>query len=232
MNIDPRTSVIKERLSGIKKIVAVTGWKGGIGKSVIASVCALILAARGKKTGLLDLDFTGASAHVILGAGGLFPEEEKGITPPRINGVKFMTISFFSKNRAVALRGKAVSNAIIELLAITKWGKLDYLIIDMPPGISDAALDAVKFIRKARVLAVTTPSKIAGDVLGRALPLYKRLGVKICAVVENMSRGEKRKKGISACLPYDEKLEKAVGHPEELLKTRFAEKLKKILKVI
>jgi len=145
--IDPRVSVIYDRFRAIKRIICVTGFKGGIGKSVISVGLALSLNENGFKTGLLDLDFTGASDHIILGVNKLFPREEKGIVPPYVNGIKFMTISYFSKNSALPLRGNSISNAIKELLAITIWDKLDFLIIDMPPGINDTALDTLKLIK-------------------------------------------------------------------------------------
>ena len=122
MNLDPRPSVIDERLKNVRRIIAVTGWKGGIGKRDTASALALLLATKGYKTGLFDLDFAGASDHLILGAKGLFPKEEKGLEPPLLEGIKFMSVVFFSENKAVPLRGANVSDAIIELLAITQWG--------------------------------------------------------------------------------------------------------------
>ena len=188
-NLDPRPSVIGVRLSKIKRMIAVTGWKGGIGKSVTASALALLLAKKGFKTGLLDLDLAGASAHVVLGAGGAFPKEEMGLEPPIVAGVKFMSVAFFSNNKAVPLRGANVSHAIIEMLAITQWGELDFLIIDMPPGINDAALDVIRLLPRAEILAVTTPSVIAHSVLERSLELYKSLKVPVLGVIANMERG-------------------------------------------
>jgi len=219
-NIDPRPSVIKERLRRVKRIVAVTGWKGGIGKSVTASTLALLLAQKGRKTGLFDLDFAGASGHLILGAKGLFPREEKGLEPPLASGIKFMSVVFFSENKAVPLRGANVSDAIIELLAITQWGELDFLVLDMPPGINDAALDVIRFMHKAEVLAVTTPSMIARDVLARSLALYRKLKVPVLGVVENMSAARR-----PGALRLDPGLEKALGRPAALLKTAFARDL-------
>jgi len=105
MKIDPRPSVIEERLKNVKRIIAVTGWKGGIGKSVTACSLALLLAKKGYKTGLFDLDFAGASDHIILGSKNIFPREEKGLEPPVLEGVKFMSVVFFSQNKAVPLRG-------------------------------------------------------------------------------------------------------------------------------
>lgn len=219
--IDPRPSVIDERLKRVKRIVAVTGWKGGIGKSVTACTLALLLAKKGYKTGLFDLDLSGASDHIILGAKGLFPKEEKGLEPPVYEGVKFMSLVFFSENKAVPLRGANVSDAIIELLAITQWGELDFLVLDMPPGINDAALDVMRFARRAEVLAVTTPSVIAHDVLERSLALYRSLEAPVLGVVENMARGAKAG-GAAASLRFDPGLEAALGRPAALLKTAFS----------
>jgi len=226
MNLDPRPSVIEERLGKVRRIIAVTGWKGGIGKSVTACTLALLLAKKGYKTGLFDLDFAGASDHLILGAAGLFPKEEKGLEPPLLEGVKFMSVVFFSGQKAVPLRGANVSDAIIELLAITQWGELDFLVLDMPPGINDAALDVMRFARKAEVLAVTTPSVLARDVLGRSLALYRSLKVPVLGVVENMARGAaKDPKGATARLRFDPGLEAALGCPPALLKTAFSRDL-------
>ncbi|MGD9641686.1 MAG: P-loop NTPase [Elusimicrobiales bacterium] len=221
MNIDPRPSVIAERLKRVKRVIAVTGWKGGIGKSVTAATLALLLAKRGYKTGLFDLDFAGASGHLVLGAKGLFPKEEKGLEPPVYEGVKFMSVVFFSENKAVPLRGANVSDAIIELLAITQWGELDFLVLDMPPGINDAALDVMRFAKGAEVLAVTAPSLLAHDVLERSLALYKKLGVPVLGVLENMAAGT-RAKGADAVVRRDPGLERALGRPAALLGTAFA----------
>lgn len=218
--LDPRPAVISERLSGIARIIAVTGWKGGIGKTVTASTLALLLAEKGCRTGLLDLDFAGASAHIALGAGSAFPKEEKGLEPPVVAGVKLMSVSFFSGKKAVPLRGANISDAILEMLAITQWGELDFLIIDMPPGINDAALDVIRLIPGAKALAVTTPSVMARSVLERSLSLYKRLKVPVLGVVTNMAAGPK-----GGCVRFDAGLEKALGRPASLLKTAFARDL-------
>jgi len=228
-SLDPRPSVIGTRLSKIKRIIAVTGWKGGIGKSVTASTLALLLAEKGLKTGLLDLDLAGASDHIVLGVDGLFPKERMGLEPPLVYGVKFMSVSFFSKNRAVPLRGANVSDAIIEMLAITQWGELDFLVIDMPPGINDAALDVIRLMPQTEVLAVTTSSVLAHSVLKRSLDLYNELKVPVLGVIENMSGREgARPKNCVGRLRYDAGLEAALGEPDKILKTKFAQDLGKI----
>lgn len=230
--LDPRPAVIDKRLSGIKRVIAVTGWKGGIGKSMIASTLALTLERRGFKTGLLDLDLAGASDHIIFGAKGLFPKEEKGIIPPVVHGVNFMSVTFFSGEKAVPLRGPGVSDAILEMFAVTQWGKLDFLIIDMPPGIGDAGLDIIRWIKRAQMLVVTTPSLLARETTARVMALFEQLKVPVLGVVGNMCSGGKETfsgvKKLLGVIQFDSGLEAATGDPDKILKTGFAAELDKI----
>jgi ATP-binding protein involved in chromosome partitioning len=116
---DPRPGVIARRLAHVKKVIAVSSGKGGVGKSVIATTLALILSRRGFKVGLLDLDFTSPSTHLILGVGDFRPEEEKGIIPPMAHGFRYMSIIYYSVDEPAPLRGADISNAIIELFAFS-----------------------------------------------------------------------------------------------------------------
>ena len=135
MMVDSRLDIIATRLKDVGSIIAVSSGKGGVGKSIVASTLALSLHEKGYSVGFLDLDFTSPASHVILGVEGLFPEEEYGIVPPVAHGIRYMSITYYSLDKPAPLRGVDVSNSIIELLAITRWEELDYLIIDMPPGI-------------------------------------------------------------------------------------------------
>lgn len=235
--VDPRTSVIEERMKDINKIIAVSSGKGGVGKSLIASTVALSLANRGFDVGLFDLDFTSPSTHIILGAGDIKPKEEKGIVPPKLQGLRYMSIVYYTGDYATPLRGEDVSNALIELLAITRWEKLDYLVIDMPPGIGDATLDLIRLIRKLRFLIVTTPSQLAFETVKKLVSLLRSLEVLVVGVVENMKMKETdfvkeqvSKLGLSLLgeIQYDHEVEECIGKVEELLKTKFAEKVEKI----
>jgi ATP-binding protein involved in chromosome partitioning len=234
---DPRISIINERMKGIDRIIAVSSGKGGVGKSLIASTLALSLARKGCRVGLFDLDFTSPSTHAILGIRGERPKEEKGIVPPIIQGLKYMSITYYSQDLAMPLRGADVSNALVELLSTTKWGKLSYLILDMPPGIGDATLDTVRLIKNIEFLVVTTPSKLAFETVKKLVTLLEALRVPVIGVVENMKmndaktiRRETEKLGLKFLqeIPYDSEVETAIGRTDKLLGTALAEKVKRL----
>ena len=232
---DPRTSIVNERLETIRRIIAVSGGKGGVGKSLLASTLALVLASKGFKVGLFDLDFTSPSTHVILGVENLQPKEDKGIVPPQIHGLEYMSIIYYSGNNAAPLRGADVSNALIELLTVVKWGKLDYLVLDMPPGISDATLDLIRLIKNTEFLMVTTSSQLAFETVRKLADLLRELGAPVIGVVENMKmtqtasvQQQTKALGLTflGSIPFDKDLESTFGKPDRLLATVFAEKVK------
>jgi len=238
---DPRIEIVAERFSGIGRVIAVSSGKGGVGKSIVATSLALTLAGNGEKVGLLDLDFTSPSTHVILGAEGLRPKEERGIIPPVVHGLSYMSIVYYSVDEPVPLRGADVSNALIELLAITRWGELDYLIIDMPPGIGDATLDLLRLIPGISFLVVTTPSRVAFESVRKLLLLLRETSTPVIGVVENMAarpagyiRGEVEKLRFSylGSLSFDLGIEDAVGDPAKLMATKFAGQIKRLAKRI
>ncbi len=236
--VDPRLGIIDKRLENIKTLIPVSGGKGGIGKSLIASTLALTLSELGYKVGLLDLDFSGPSTHIILGIGGVYPKEEKGIIPPEIYGIKFLSIIYYAGDKPSPLRGVDISNAMIELLAITRWGSLDFLIIDVPPGIGDITLDIIRLMKRARFLIVTTQSKVVLETVKKALAMLKELMVPIIGVVENMKMTTSSlvKEQIEPFnvpflgeINFDKHLEDSLGNVSKLLKTDFAQDVKKIV---
>jgi ATP-binding protein involved in chromosome partitioning len=232
--VDPRISIIDERMRGIDRIIAVSSGKGGVGKSLVASTLALTLAKKSCKVGLFDLDFTSPSTHIILGIEGVKPKEEKGIVPPVVHCIEYMSIMYYSGEHASPLRGADVSNALIELLAITRWGKLDFLIIDMPPGIGDATLDLIRLIKNIEFVIVTTPSQLAFETVRKLIGLLKELKILVIGVIENMKidnskaiQQQTRKLSVKFLgeIPYDPKLEEAIGSTNKLLNTKFAKKI-------
>jgi ATP-binding protein involved in chromosome partitioning len=236
--MEARVSVIDKRLTNIKRIISVASGKGGVGKSLIASSLALNLSKKGYKVGLLDLDLYGPSSHIILGVKNVFPKEEKGIIPPTIHGIQFMSIVYFTEDKPASFRGDDISNIIIELLAITQWGKLDYLIIDMPPGMGDETLDVIKLVKNSEFLVVTTPSKVAISAVGKLLAMLQELKIPIIGVVENMTTAQshfikniicKMRLLYLGSISLDQNLENSIGRPDKLLKTNFMNDLNEII---
>lgn len=236
--VDPRLSIINKRLAKIGKIIAVSSGKGGVGKSLIASTLALTLSRSGFKVGLLDLDFSSPSTHVILGIEGIYPKEEKGIIPPVAYGMMYMSIIYYSRDAPTPLRGIDISNAIIELLAITQWGSLDYLVIDMPPGIGDTTLDMIRLVKDIDFLVVTTSSRVAFETVRKLIELLKELNMPIIGIIENMKmtdssfiRENVEKHGLSFLgeISFDHELEASIGNISKLLKTEFVKSLKWIV---
>ena len=238
--IDPRTSVITERLAHIGRIVAVSSGKGGVGKSMVATALALSLAREGCQVGLFDLDFTGPSTHIILGTpSNLQPKEKKGIVPPNFEGLSYMSLVYYVGDNPAPLRGADISNALIELLSVIQWGTLDFLVIDMPPGIGDAVLDLIRLVRRIEFLIVTTPSLLAFEVVKKQVSLLCELQMPIVGVVENMKMDRAndvelavQKLGLRylGAIPYDAAVEAAIGNPQKLLETAIGQTLGQIKK--
>ncbi len=234
---DPRTSMISKRLRGVRSVIAVSSGKGGVGKSLIASVLALVLARKGFKVGLFDLDFTGPSTHIILGTGKLKPREENGIIPPVIEGLKYMSIVHYVHDHASPLRGSDISNALTELLAVTVWGELDYLIMDTSPGICDSTLDLLTLVKDIKFLIVTTPSNLAFETVRKLISLLLELNASVIGVIENMrmrhsdhTRQQTERLGARywGAIAFDPRLEESIGNTDKLLMTEFTKSLEEI----
>lgn len=240
--MEPRPSVIQSRLKNVKRVIAVGSGKGGVGKSMVASTLALTLSKQGKKVGLLDLDLYGPSSHVILGfTPDGFPDEEHGIIPQKIEGIKFMSLVYFSEDKPGAFRGDDVTNIILELLAITRWDDLDYLILDLPPGIGDETLDVMSYIPQTEFLVITTPSKVAFKAVEKLLKILLEGNHHLLGVVENMSRNQdefiaEKLDDLNvthlAKLRFDDGVEEAIGKLSVLLSTDFASDVSRLSKTI
>jgi len=239
--VDPRTAIIDERLKNVRNVIAVSGGKGGVGKSLIASTLALLLAKSRKKVGLFDLDFTSPSTNLILGIKNAKPVEDKGIIPPNVHGLRYMSIIYYSGDYAAPLRGADISNALIELLAITRWESLDYLILDMPPGISDATLDLMRLIKKIQFLIISTPSQLAFETVNKLTSLLNTQNIPIIGIIENMKtynnqtiENQTQKLGLDYLgqIPHDPQIENAIGNPARLLNTKLAQATNQIAQKI
>ena len=241
IQIDPRQAGINSQLKSVKRIIAVSGCKGGIGKSVVSTVLALTLAKNGFRTGLLDLDFFSPSDHLVLGTEGRFPQEKKGLLPSRIAGVKFMSLVYFTGGEPVALRGVDVSNAIKELLAITIWGELDFLVIDMPPGLGETVLEIMRAVKKLEFLLLTTSSILAWESTKKMALLLREMNKPVLGVIENMKLGnsnsvKEKSTGVGlkylGSLDFEPSFERAIGSPRRLFGTSLATALQRIARSV
>ncbi len=230
--IDARIGVIEERLKNVKRIIAVSSGKGGVGKSLVSAAIALALAKK-YKVGLLDLDFYGPSTHLIINANEK-PVEKNGILPPIIDKIKFMSIIYFTEENPAPLKGKDIINAIIELLAITIWDELDFLIIDMPPGMGEEVMAIIKFMKNAEFIVVTTPSILSWETVKKLLIFLKENKCNVVGVIENMvieKSIENEIKKVSNYLGkigFDENVENCIGEPSKLLESKFGKDVEKI----
>ncbi|MCW5656654.1 MAG: iron-sulfur cluster carrier protein ApbC [Burkholderiaceae bacterium] len=176
-------------LPNVKNIVAVASGKGGVGKSTTAVNLALALAAEGAKVGILDADIYGPSQPMMMGLEGR-PESEDGktIEPMENYGVQVMSIGFLVEpDQAMIWRGPMATQALDQLLRQTRWGELDYLLVDMPPGTGDIALTLSQRVPLTGAVIVTTPQDIALLDAKKGLTMFEKVSVPILGIVENMS---------------------------------------------
>lgn len=176
-------------VAGIDKVIAISSGKGGVGKSTVSVNVAVALAARGKRVGLIDADFYGPDVPRMMGVyerPGI--DAEKRIIPLEAAGVKLMSIGFLVDRDAPAIwRGPIITKVLQQFLHDVKWGELDYLLVDMPPGTGDAQLSLVQQVMVSGAVIVTTPQEVAvGDAL-RGAKMFERVNVPLIGVVENMS---------------------------------------------
>jgi ATP-binding protein involved in chromosome partitioning len=177
-------------IDGIKKIIAVSSGKGGVGKSTVAANLALALSRAGAKVGLLDADIYGPSIPRMFGALNQKPEisDAGKIQPLERLGMKLMSIGFLVEDDlAVVWRGPMLFKAMEQFLRDVSWGELDYLLIDLPPGTGDVQLSLAQKVPMAGAIAVTTPQDVALSDVKKAIDMWTRLNIPILGVIENMA---------------------------------------------
>jgi ATP-binding protein involved in chromosome partitioning len=177
-------------LPGVHNLIAVASGKGGVGKSTVAVNFALALAAEGARVGLLDADIYGPSQPRMLGLMGRRPETKDGklLEPLVAHGIEAMSIGFLvDEQQPMAWRGPMVTSALNQLLTQTRWGDLDYLVVDMPPGTGDIQLTLAQRVPVSGAIIVTTPQDIALADARKGLEMFQKVHVPVLGVVENMS---------------------------------------------
>lgn len=178
----------KGGVPGVKNAIAVASGKGGVGKSTVATNLALALARDGASVGLLDADVYGPSVPMMLGASARPQIENERIMPLEAFGIKLMSIGFLlPSDKALIWRGPLVAQLITQFLGDVNWGKLDYLIVDMPPGTGDAHLTLVQQIQISGAIITTTPQDVAVADAVKGIKMFEEVKTTILGLVENMS---------------------------------------------
>jgi ATP-binding protein involved in chromosome partitioning len=179
----------KVTMPGVRNIIAVSSGKGGVGKSTVAVNLAVSLALDGARVGLMDMDVYGPNVPLMLGAGEARPEVEDGkLLPIEAYGVKLMSMAVLQPgDKPMIVRGPILHGLVKQFLTDVKWGELDYLIVDMPPGTGDVQLSLAQLVPVQGAVLVTTPQEVAVMDVRRALRMFETVAVPVLGVVENMS---------------------------------------------
>ncbi len=196
----PQERPAPKRPEGVKAVIAVASGKGGVGKSTVSAHLALGLTARGLKVGLLDLDIHGPSLPVLFPSDERLQGDQGQVLPAEVAGLKLVSLGYMVDERqAVAWRGPMVMNAARQLIDDVRWGELDVLLVDTPPGTGDAHLTMIQRLRLDAAVLVATPSPLATADVRRGAALFSKASVAVAGLVLNMTGG-----------PFGEDLEDAL----------------------
>lgn len=179
----------QKAVAGVRNIIAVASNKGGVGKSTVASNIAVALAKSGASVGLVDADITGPNLPTMFGLPqGLQAGSNEGLRPVERHGVKVVSIGFLlPKGTPVVWRGPMIGSAVRQLLHDVPWGDLDYLVIDLPPGTSDAAMSMAQDAPIAGVVIVSSPQDVSVEDAMKAVAMFEKLDVPVFGMIENFS---------------------------------------------
>ena len=178
------------RVPGIKRTIAIGSGKGGVGKSTVTLNLAVSLANQGYKVGILDADIYGPSIGKMVGVNGrvALKTDEEIIYPLEKYGMKIISFAFLvDENQPVVWRGPMLGKAVEQFLFQVKWGELDYLLIDLPPGTGDVHLSLAQLTDLTGAVIVTTPQKVATLDASKAIAMFEQVKVPILGLIENMS---------------------------------------------
>jgi len=179
----------QNKVSGVKKIIAIASGKGGVGKSTCSANLACALQHLGMKVGLLDCDIYGPSIPLMMGVHEkptVSPEEK--LVPPVAHGVKVMSIGLLlNDDQPVIWRGPMITKTIQQFLLAVEWGELDFLLVDLPPGTGDAQLSLCQTVPLDGGVIISTPQEASLGVVRKGIAMFRKVNVPILGIVENMS---------------------------------------------
>src|SRR3984893_2632126 len=179
----------KLAVEGVRNIIAVSSGKGGVGKSTVAVNLAVSLALDGARVGVMDMDVYGPNVPIMLGAAEARPEVEVNkLIPIEAYGVKLMSMALLQPgDKPMIVRGPILHGLVKQFLTDVKWGELDYLIVDMPPGTGDVQLSLAQLVPVQGAVLVTTPQDVSVADVRRALRMFETVAIPVLGIVENMS---------------------------------------------
>jgi ATP-binding protein involved in chromosome partitioning len=177
------------QIHGVRNIVAVGSGKGGVGKSTVAANLAASLAQSGARVGLLDADIYGPSIPIMMRSSrAAEPKEDQTIEPGEAYGVKLMSMGYLSPgDQPLIWRGPMAHKALQQTLLATRWGELDYLIVDLPPGTGDVHLTLVQTVPVTGAVIVSTPQDVGLQISMKTLRMFQQTKVHLFGILENMS---------------------------------------------
>jgi hydrogenase maturation protease len=184
------TDIKAKELNVVDHVLAVMSGKGGVGKSLVTSLIAMSLKRQGYEVGILDADITGPSIPMMFGLKVMPVGNESGLLPViSKSGIEVMSINLLlpSEDDAVIWRGPLIARAITQFWEEVLWGKLDYLVVDLPPGTADAPLTVMQQLPVAGLVIVFTPQELAAMVVRKAIKMARQMKKPILGVIENMS---------------------------------------------
>ena len=176
--------------SRVGKVIAVVSGKGGVGKSMVTALLAVIMRRRGYKVGVLDADITGPSAAQAFNIHGNTYQSAFGIEPGESqSGIKVMSINLLldSETSPVIWRGPVIAGVLTQFWTDVHWGEVDYMFVDMPPGTGDVPLTVFQSLPVDGVVVVATPQELVGMIVAKAVKMARMMSKKVVALVENMS---------------------------------------------
>ncbi len=187
--IDRGTIAPKSPVPGIKHIIAINSGKGGVGKTTCSVNIAISLSKLGFKVGLLDADITGPNVHLMLGTNEKpHATEDKKVMSLAAHGIRLISMGTLTDaDKPTIWRGPMLDGVIKQFLREVEWGELDYLIVDLPPGTSDAQLTICQNVALAGTVIISTPQDVALLDARKGLMMFQKMGVPILGLVENMS---------------------------------------------
>lgn len=176
--------------SNVKRVIGVVSGKGGVGKSLVTSMMAVLMRRRGFNTAILDADITGPSIPKAFGVQGPLNANDEGIIPAQsTTGVKMVSLNLMLENETdpVVWRGPVIAGTVKQFWTDVMWGDVDFMFVDMPPGTGDVPLTVFQSLPVDGILIVTSPQQLVGMIVEKAARMAQMMNVPVLGIVENMS---------------------------------------------